>query len=269
MKKQVWFALAAVAVVGMIVGVLFLRPAPPDNAAEKPVAGTDGGDSENTETADNSEGGGEEVLEDTHKTIARVGEYEFAFRRNITDLGGAHPEVFNSYEAKNTAANQPLKATDVFTEASLIAAFARAVQPDDYATDPETKTGFQRLVSSKSASDLARHLSSLQASASLGAPEGCEGKPFTFDPATENFAIIDFNETTGMATVHFGVTGTPHLCNASFPRLKLVVETPARLKSAFTDALSGKNGFFPKTADLKACDTCDPIDVEKIELLGP
>lgn len=262
MKKPVWFAL--VAAVGMLVGAFFFRYAPLNNA--KPSASAD---SANTETADNPEEGGAEVLEDSHKTIARVGDFEFVFSRNITDVGGARPEVFNTYEAKHSATKQPLKATDVFAEAALVAGFARAVQADIYSTDPETKDSFQRLVSSNSASDLARNLAALQATTSLGSLEDCEGEEFSFDPHTENFAVIGFNEMTGTATVHLGVTGTSHLCNAGFPRLKIEVETPERLKKAFSEALSGKNGFFPKLAELKACETCEPIDTEKIELSGP
>jgi hypothetical protein len=261
MNKQVWLALVLVGVVGVAVGTLFLGPSPKDrthNAAELT------GDAVTEGEADASE-----VLEDLNKSIARVGDFEFLFHRTIVDLGGAHPEVSNTYEARHAVTQKPIKATDIFSEQALIASFTASIHGDSYATDLETKSTFQRLKTSKSASDLNRHLAALEASTSLRASESCDGEIFTFDPMSENFAIVDYSESTGKAVVHFGVGGTSHVCDSGFPRLKLYVEVPASLKAALLEAASGKKGFLPKLSELKACDTCEPVDFDQVELSGP
>jgi hypothetical protein len=265
MKKQAWVPIVVVTFIGVASGTFFFGVAPRD----KPTVGAATSDSEPTDAIDASEGAPSELLEDQNKAIAQVGEYGFFFRRSVADIGGATPEVSNSYEARNTSTNKAVQASELFTESAIVAGFAEIIQSDAYAADAETKEVFHRLKSARSASELTRHLSALEASPSLKSSEGCDGEIFKFDPSTENFAIVGYDPASSKAVLHISVTGTSHLCDSAFPRLRIEVTAPPTLKSALAEALSGKKGFLPKAEDLKACDTCDPVDFNVVELSGP
>lgn len=275
MKKNAWIGIGVVAVLGAVIGVWVLsssmsgpRPnAPVAETVEQTAANESADAAELVDGEDEDAAGQADVLEHQIRKIAQVGDYEFVFNRNITDLGGAHPEVVNQYTTKNVATGKPVKATELFTESNVMSAFSGAIYDDVYGADQATAGTFQKLKTAKTHSEFTRHLASLGAEVSIHYRDACDGETFTFDPATDNFAIVGFNEQTGKASVHFAITGTSHICDAGFPRLRLEIDAPAALRAALAEAASGSKGFFPKPKDLEACDQC-PVDFTKVELAG-
>lgn len=258
--KRIHGIIGGVALLGVIAGVfLYTR-----SQTNGPSSNATALNSEN----ETSEDSGTETIEDISRVVAKVGNFESRFYRNITDLGGAHPEVVNYYEVVDLATKKPVKASDIFGEPAMIAAFAKAIEDDTYSTDADSKKTFESLRASKNLNDLNRGLSSLEVSTAFSLGDHCDGESFVFEPDTENFAIVGYDPATNQVAIHVGISATSHACDSAFPRLKLQMAAPPALKTALQKAADGSDGFLPKAETLKACDTCDPVDFTKVGLIG-
>jgi|GEM_PF-5522879 len=261
--KRIHGIIGGVALLGVAAGI-FLYSRSQSNGPSSST-GSNAAFNPESETSDDSD---TETIEDTNRVVAKVGNFESRFYRNITDLGGAHPEVVNYYEVVDLTTKKPVKASDVFGEPAMIAAFAKAIEDEAYSSDADSKKSFESLRASKNLNELNRGLSSLEVSTAFSLGDHCDGESFVFEPDTENFAIVGYDPATSQVAVHIGISATSHACDSAFPRLKLQMAAPPTLKAALQKATDGSDGFLPKPESLKACDSCEPVDFTKVGLIG-
>lgn len=251
MTKSVWVGTVAGLIFVVVLAVIFLG----GKANRQPVAIAEPEDVDG------------EVLENTDRLLGNVGDYEMRLRRMINDEGGSRPMVVNYYEVIDKKTTKPVKATDLFSEESIVKALAATVNEEEYEEDPATKKAYSDLKNAKTYSAVSEAVDALQAPLYFEMGEQCR-ETLAFEPATENFAIIAYDSSKKKVALHFGVASSSHMCEATFPRLKLWVDAPEKLQPSLAEASQKIGGAFPSEAELKACEHCEPIDFTQVELGG-